>query len=462
MNDPSWDAVINGGHWASTQPVWIEDGQQHSWRTVSTLADRISERIPHESQMLQVSAESKLGYFAAQLAIWRISKICVTDDGSLTEAEKDRVAPDTAVSVPADVEAPISCEQFESPCDQDFPLTDVVAVNFTSGSTGTRKAVAVTASNLLTTWTDPSLAAPGDTVAAASFAQPAFDGWWFDTWRTVTGGGAVVCLPGVNDDIFAWPDLIDRYNIRRALLPAAVLSTLLDAAPDCLRGIQTIFSGGEAFGSTVMHRANEAGLHAQFVNLYGPTEATFATHRFDVESSTPQGPVPIGKPLSRTQQILRPVDEPEHFELIVKGPSVCAGYLERGRLATRFIDVHGYPSYATGDVVTVTPTGDLLFVGRKDRQVKVSGHRVDAGQVERDVVALPGVRACRLLQRGHETAAFVVLDACATPTPPSDHVLKVVRRHSTAIQVHVVDHLPLRGGGKVDEAALFQLSDTTG
>lgn len=464
MSGRPWSDVINGGRWASGLPLWVEDGCEYSWRQVSAVADRIREQIPPQSRVVQVSAGSKVGYFAAQLAVWRLGRIFVTDDGSLSAEQNGRVGADTVVSVPSDVEARIDYDQIRKPAPDEahFP-TGIAAVNFTSGSTGARKAVAVTAKNLLATWADPSLSTARVGHASASFAQPAFDGWWFDTWRTVTEGGTVVCLPGVNDDVFAWPDLARRYNIGRVLLPAAVLSTLLDAAPECLVGFPTIFSGGEAFGTTVVSRAAEAGLSGRFVNLYGPTEATFATHRYDVGQGDADGPIPIGRPLSSVQQLLRPLDDqPEHFELVVKGPTVCAGYLDDGRLTTRFLDQDGHPSYSTGDLVTVAPTGDLVFVGRRDRQVKVNGHRIDAGQLERHVLTVPGVSACRLLQRDHVTVAFVVLlDRQPHARTPTDDLLNVVRSYSAAIHVQLVDNLPLRGGGKVDEGALFETYNTT-
>jgi nonribosomal peptide synthetase DhbF len=121
-------------------------------------------------------------------------------------------------------------------------------VNFTSGSTGTRKAVGVTRGNLLALFGCRDLDVPaGAGLTAGSFASPAFDGWWFDTWRTVSGDGTVVCLPKVNEDVFAWPELALKYRIDRVLLPAAVIATVVDAAPACLADIPWVFSGGEQF-----------------------------------------------------------------------------------------------------------------------------------------------------------------------------------------------------------------------
>ena len=111
----------------------------------------------------------------------------------------------------------------EQPADRIPP--EVVAVNYTSGSTGNRRAVAVTSGNLLALFACRDLDVPAaDGTASGSFATPTYDGWWFDTWRTAAAGGTVVCLPNVNEDVFEWPELAAKYGIARLLLPAAAFA----------------------------------------------------------------------------------------------------------------------------------------------------------------------------------------------------------------------------------------------
>src|SRR5262249_32574192 len=138
---------------------------------------------------------------------------------------------------------------------------EVVAVNFTSGTTGSRRAVAVTRGNLLALFVCRGLGVPGgDGLTSGSFATPTYDGWWFDTWRTVSEGGTVVCLPNVNEDIFEWPELAQKYRIDRLLLPAAVIATIVEAIPACIADIPWLFSGGEKFQVPTYRQARSAGL----------------------------------------------------------------------------------------------------------------------------------------------------------------------------------------------------------
>ena len=341
---------------------------------------------------------------------------------------------------------------------------EVVAVNFTSGSTGSRRAVAVTLGNLLALFACRDLDVPvRGRLAAGSFATPTYDGWWFDTWRTVSAGGTVVCLPNVNEDVFAWPELVEEYGIDRLLLPAAVIATLLDVVPEAIAGIPWVFSGGEQFQVSTYQRARHAGLTNGFVNLYGPTEATFATHRYLLPDHVTGAAIPIGKPLDGCVQRLRELRERDSYELVVEGPFVCLGYLDDGALADRFAADDRTPSYRTGDVVRVDDDRSLVFVGRLDSQIKVNGTRVDAAALENAVARLPGVSGCRVAQHERHTVAFARV-APGTPRdgPLRSRVESLVRSFSNAIAVAFVDRFPVRPGGKVDTATLmnhhFQIS----
>lgn len=454
----TWHDLIHGERWRSPDPLWVEDGTQHSWQEVDDLATSIERAITEykvsgqgPARVVLIRSGTKLGSFAGQLGAWRAGCAVVTDDGTLGPDEIDRVRPDLSLSVYSGVTMTTCASGNEVP-------DGVATVNFTSGSTGSRKAVAVTRDNILALCACRGLDVPvGHRLTAGSFATPAFDGWWFDTWRAVAAGGKVVCLPNVNEDVFEWPDLVAEHGIDRLLLPAAVIATLLDVLPESIAGIPWVFSGGEQFHVSTYRRAREAGLTNRFVNLYGPTEATFATHKYVLPEDFTGDAIPIGRPLDGCVHQLRDLDG--STELVVEGPFVCLGYLERGALTTRFDD-----RYRTGDIVRTDDEGDLVFAGRVDSRIKVHGTRVDAAVLEQEVAGLPGVSACRVAQHEQHTIAFAQVEP---GTPPEDEararVESVVRRFSAAIAVELVDRFPVKPGGKVDTAALVnQHLSTTG
>jgi non-ribosomal peptide synthetase component F len=439
----TWHDLLHGDQWRSVDPLWAEDDEEHSWREVDALATTIERAIRAHgtARVVLIRSGTKLGFFAGQLGAWRAGCAVVSDDGTLGPDEIDRVRPDLSLSVYSGVTLA------EGTSGNDVP-DDVVSVNFTSGSTGSRKAVAVTRDNLLALFACRGLKVPvGHRLTAGSFATPAFDGWWFDTWCAVAAGGKVVCLPNVNEDVFEWPDLVQRHGIDRLLLPAAVIATMLDVLPEAIAGIPWLFSGGEQFHVSTYRRAREAGLANRFVNLYGPTEATFATHRYVLPEGFEGDTIPIGRPLDGCVERLQDLDGGQ--ELVVEGPFVCLGYLDQGKLTARFDG-----RYRTGDLVWTTGEGDLVFAGRTDSRIKVNGTRVDAAALEHDVAGLPGVAACRVAQHERHTVAFARLE----PGTPGDEVRasveSLVRGYSTGIAVELVDDFPVKPGGKVDTAAL--------
>ncbi len=463
MTDP-WDELIHGPQWRSPKTVWVEDDAEYSWEQVDQLATAIEKAIVDQgtARVVRIRSGSKLGCFAGQLAAWRRRCVAVADDGSLGQTEIDLARPDLALAICIDRPAVVELvERSNEQLPVDRMPADVVAVNFTSGSTGSRKAVAVTRGNLLALFGCRDLDVPvNDGLTAGSFATPAYDGWWFDTWRTVSAGGVVVCLPNVNEDVFAWPELAQRYRIDRLLLPAAVIATVVQAVPECLAGIPWVFSGGEQFQVSTYRQARRAGLKNRFVNLYGPTEATFATHIYHLPDPLTAAIIPIGKPLDGCRQSLRTVEAPaiDAQELVVAGPLVCLGYLDKGALGQPFDSGDG-ASFRTGDLVEVDDDGNLVFAGRLDSQLKVNGMRVDAAALERQVTALPEVFDCRVVQKELHTVAFVRADAESSADPVvRARIESVVTRFSPAIAVQMVDRFPMKSGGKVDTASLMDKS----
>ncbi|GAA1310023.1 amino acid adenylation domain-containing protein [Saccharothrix xinjiangensis] len=221
--------------------------------------------------------------------------------------------------------------------------------------------------------------------------------------------------------------------------------------------------GGEATPPGLWRRVAASGVTAR--NMYGPTEAAVDGTTARVEGGEPT----IGSPLPGTRayvldNALRPVPPGVRGELYLAGPRLARGYLDRpGLTADRFVaDPFGAPGdrmYRTGDLARWTARG-LAYLGRHDGQVKVRGHRVEVGEVEAALGALPGVSAAaadvrtgagpaRLIgyvvpAAGHEVTPEAVRAALADRVP--DHLVPSV--------VVVLDELPVTVNGKLDRAAL--------
>ncbi|GAA4994431.1 amino acid adenylation domain-containing protein [Pseudonocardia tropica] len=224
--------------------------------------------------------------------------------------------------------------------------------------------------------------------------------------------------------------------------------------------------GGEALGTDLWTRlAADPGVTAW--NMYGPTEATV-----DATVAPVQGPRPtIGSAVAGTTALvldaaLAPVPDGVLGELYLAGPHLARGYLGRpGATAERFtahpFGAPGERMYRTGDVVRRLPGGGLEFVGRDDDQVSIRGHRVETGEVEAQLAALPGVRAAAALVRtdtGHPQLVGYLVPEPGTdlgdPAGLRDDLGLVLPEHMVPTALVLLDALPLSTGGKLDRAAL--------
>ena len=233
--------------------------------------------------------------------------------------------------------------------------------------------------------------------------------------------------------------------------------------------------GGEPLGFEQVRIFTGQGL---VVNEYGPTEATVGCCVYEVPDDAPaSGAVPIGRSIDNTRayvldRALRPVGVGVQGELYLGGDGLARGYLGRPAwTAERFVpdpfaEAEGGIAYRTGDLAYFTADGQLVFVGRADRQVKVRGHRVELDEVEQALRMLPGVRAAAVrLSRESQSQAedlgdsllgYVVLAEPTTAALDALHRGLAAKLPPYMLPDLLVplENLPVTRAGKIDYAAL--------
>ncbi|MBB0242626.1 amino acid adenylation domain-containing protein [Streptomyces alkaliphilus] len=237
---------------------------------------------------------------------------------------------------------------------------------------------------------------------------------------------------------------------------------LLDGGPEALRPTLLIL-GGEATPPALWRRVAASGITAR--NMYGPTEATVDAAGAPITGEEPT----IGRPLAGTRAYvldtaLQPVPHGTPGELYLAGPQLARGYLDRpGTTAERFVaDPFGPPGermYRTGDLARWVTGRGLEYLGRGDGQVKVRGHRVELGEVEAALGAVPGVGAAAATVRSSRLLGYVVPAAGTTAAPITGdtaraHLAERLPDHLVPAVVTVLDALPVTAHGKLDRAAL--------
>ncbi len=230
----------------------------------------------------------------------------------------------------------------------------------------------------------------------------------------------------------------------------------------------TMLCGGEALPRDLADRLLPRG--RRLWNLYGPTEATVWCAAEGVEPGA--GPVPIGRPLPNQAMYvldgrLQLVPPGVVGELYVGGAGLARGYLGRPSLtAERFLPNPYGPAaggriYRTGDLARRRPDGSFEWVGRVDQQVKVRGFRVELGEVEAALGAIPGVRqavaAARVDATGEQRLVGYLVagaDAASDPAGLRKFLESRLPEYMVPSAFVTLDALPLTPNGKVDRKAL--------
>ncbi|MEZ0109049.1 amino acid adenylation domain-containing protein [Catenulispora sp. EB89] len=289
-------------------------------------------------------------------------------------------------------------------------------------------------------------------------------------WPLSAGATLIIARPGGHLDPGYLVELIEREGVTVIQMVPSLLGPFLDAiGPECCPSLKVVLCGGEALTPELRDRVFAKLPQAKLFNQYGPTEAAIDVTEGECRPS--DGPVvTIGAPVANTR--LRVLDGGLRElplgcpgELYLSGIQLARGYHGRpGLTAERFVpDPQGFPGarmYRTGDRVRRGESGDVEFLGRDDDQVKIRGVRIELGEVEAGLRALPGVRdAAAAVIAGHhggERLIGYVVCRKGGPAPQEIKELMAARLPSQAVPSVVVllDRLPLSPSGKLDRRAL--------
>ncbi|AGU50369.1 putative polyketide synthase PksJ [Variovorax paradoxus B4] len=282
----------------------------------------------------------------------------------------------------------------------------VAYVMYTSGSTGTPKGIEICHRAILrlVVGVDYAELAPGRNVLHA--APLGFDAATFEIWGPLLNGGCCVVHGERVPTGAGLARTIARHHVHTAWLTAALFNAVIDDDPAHFSGLRHLITGGEALSVPHVRRALAALPALALSNGYGPTECTTfaATHRIPAALPADLRSVPIGRPIKDT--VLRVLSPSMALlptglvgELCIGGHGLARGYLRQPRLTEeRFVPdpfgATGERLYRTGDLVRWLPDGTLEFIGRRDGQVKIHGHRIETGEVEMAILAHPAIQAC--------------------------------------------------------------------
>ncbi len=403
-----------------------------------------------------------------QLAAWECGAAFVCLDPRWPEDRRRRVLEEARPSAIASEPALVQRLQGGIP-EVGVGASSPAYVIFTSGSTGGPKGVLVGHEglrNVIEAQRRTFGLGPGRRVG--QLASPTFDASIFETALALGSGATLVVAP---PEALAGEDLalfLSRSEVDTVVLPPTLLGSM---APETCPSLRLVCVAGESCSADLAARWSEGRV---FWNLYGPTEATI----WSTFGSTASGSrVAIGRPIANVttavvDRALRPVPVGVTGELCIGGVGLAIGYLCRPELtAEKF--VAGLPGvdgrvYRTGDLVRQTRAGELVFLGRIDRQLKVRGFRIEPEEIEAVLREHPLVAEAAVAARavdGEPAVLVAYLRLAGAPEEATDGCRRLLRdrlpQHMMPSHFVAVDALPRTSSGKLDLEALPPPGGTT-
>ncbi|MEZ0076105.1 Pls/PosA family non-ribosomal peptide synthetase [Planotetraspora sp. GP83] len=414
--------------------------------------DRVGVRVPSGTADLYIAI---LGVLAAGAAYVPVDADDPDERAALVFSEAAVCASIGADSVITTHHAPAGRTGAPGPGDDAWII-------FTSGSTGTPKGVAVThrsAAAFVDAEARLFLAdapiGPGDRVLAG--LSVAFDASCEEMWLAWRHGACLVPAPRalVRTGMDLGPWLVGK-----DITVVSTVPTLAALWPvETLDRVRLLIFGGEACPPELAERLAVPG--REVWNTYGPTEATVVACAARLDGG---GPVRIGLPLDGWDLAVvdktgEPVAMGATGELVIGGVGL-ARYLDEAKDAEKYapLPALGWErAYRSGDLVRADPEG-LVFVGRADEQVKLGGRRIELGEVDAALQALPGVAgaaaAVRTAAAGHQLLVGYVVPGEGFDEAAARTLLRESLPAALVPRLATVDALPTRTSGKIDRDAL--------
>lgn len=347
--------------------------------------------------------------------------------------------------------------------------TDPVYSIFTSGSTGTPKGVVVSHRGVIDyiDWA-VNVFNISDNAIIGNQSPFYFDNSTLDIYLMYATGATLVIVP---EEIYIFPsrliDFLNEYRINFIFWVPYILINianlrLFDAKKPAY--LQNILFAGEVMPNIHLNYWRKHLPNCVYANLYGPTEITVdCTYYIVKREFRDDEPLPIGYPCRNSDiLIMNEKDEitkvDEYGELCVRGSSLALGYYnDWDKTSKSFVqnplNKH-YPEliYRTGDLVYKNQFGEIIFVGRKDSQIKHLGYRIELGEIETAIQATKMVDFCCVTydQKGKEIVLFYESKTELSVVDFRTSLLSMIPKYMLPTSVNKVEKLRLNSNGKID------------
>ncbi|MGZ4344953.1 MAG: 4-coumarate--CoA ligase family protein [Solirubrobacteraceae bacterium] len=339
------------------------------------------------------------------------------------------------------------------------PAEDLVALPYSSGTTGVPKGVMLTHRNLVANICQTAAHVRRGQVEREIAVLPFFHiyGLVCIMNTALYRGDTIVTMPRF--DLAEFLRVVQEYRITRArLVPPIVLALAKHPLVDefDLSSLDLINSGAAPL-SAELEVACGKRLGCRMQQGYGLTETSPTTHWVnDALAGTMPGS--IGPLIPNTECRIvdvgtgEDVAEGEPGELLIRGPQVMKGYLNNPQATALTIDPDGW--LHTGDIARIEENGSLRIVDRIKELIKYNAYQIAPGELEALLLTHPGITDAAVIpipdeEAGQIPKAFVVTNGSITPEGVTDYVAKHVAPYKKVRAVEIIDELPKSPSGKI-------------
>lgn len=347
---------------------------------------------------------------------------------------------------------------------------DCAYIMYTSGSTGAPKGVTVTHRGVIDyiDWVCDTFPIDGESIIGMQSAFH-FDNSIFDMFVPMITGAKTVIIPEI---LFMYPEkLMDYLAEKRISVIFWVPTVMINAAESgivSLPDMKLILFAGEVLPIKHLNIWKKALPECMYVNMYGPTEATdIATYYVVDREYEPHETLPIGKPCANMRTLIlngenKLCTRGEEGELCLLGSGIALGYWNapeitekafvQNPLNTKYDEI----MYRTGDLVYENAEGNIIFLGRRDSQIKLRGNRIELGDVESAAISLDGIKnACAVFDSDKQEIILFLETLDEIKERKFKLALKqIIPAYMTPSRIIATDSFPHTPSGKIDRVNL--------